>query len=133
MMPCPSTRRRIRQGGHDLQQWLKGPALLKTRFAETVQEGWGIGNGNGTEPCPLDVQSSDCEGYHTCYPSDGAGARPDFPPRRSHTAPIPELAHDTERGELPRRSATTKVPSHTEFGMMGSEAGRMDVTGRATP
>ena len=65
---------------------------------------------------------SDFEGCHTCYPSDGAGADPDFPAGRSHTAPNPELDHDAEREALPRRSATTRVPRHTEFGMMGPEA-----------
>ena len=72
---------------------------------------------------------SESEGYHTCYTSDGAGARPDFPVGRSHTAPNPELAHDAERETLPRRSATTRVPRHTEFGMMGAEAGSMDDDG----
>ena len=72
---------------------------------------------------------SDSEGYHTCYPSDGAGAEPDFPAGRSHTAPNPEPDHDAEREALPRRSATTRVPRHTEFGMMGAEAGRMDRDG----
>ena len=72
---------------------------------------------------------SDSEGYHTCYPSDGAGAEPDFPAGRSHTAPNPELDHDAEQEALPRRSATTRVPRHTEFGMMGAEAGRMDGDG----
>ena len=69
---------------------------------------------------------SDSEGYHTCYPSDGAGAEPEFPVGRSHTAPNPELDHDAEREALPRRSATTRVPKHTDFGIMGQEAGRMD-------
>ena len=72
---------------------------------------------------------SDSEGYHTCYPSDGASVEPDFPAGRSHTAPNLELAHDAEREELPRRSATTRVPRHKEFGMMGPEAGRMDGDG----
>ena len=44
---------------------------------------------------------SDSEGYHTCYPSDGAGAEPDFPARQSHTVPNPEIANDAEREELP--------------------------------
>ena len=72
---------------------------------------------------------SDSEGFHTCYLSDGAGIEPDFPAGRSHTAPNPELAHDAEREELPQRSATTRVPKHTEFGMMGPEAGRIDGDG----
>ena len=72
---------------------------------------------------------SDSEGYHTCYPSDGAGAEPDFPAGRSHTAPNPEINHDAEREALPQRSATTRVPRHSEFGMMGADAGRMDGDG----
>ena len=71
----------------------------------------------------------DSEGYHTCYPSVGAGAEPDFPAGRSHTAPNPEIDHDAEREVLPRRSATTRVPRHTEFRMMGAEAGSMDAEG----
>ena len=67
--------------------------------------------------------SSDSEGYHTCYPSDDAGAEPDFPAGRSHTAPNPELAHDAERESLPRRAATTIVPRHTGD---GEEVARMD-------
>ena len=59
---------------------------------------------------------SDSEGYHTCYPSDYAGAEPDFPAGRSHTAPNLELAHDAERESLPRRAATTGVPKHTGDG-----------------
>ena len=39
---------------------------------------------------------SDSEGYHTCYPSDDAGAEPDFQAGRSHTAPNPETALDAE-------------------------------------
>ena len=70
---------------------------------------------------------SDSEGYHTCYPSDGAGAEPDSLVERSHTAPNPELAHDAEREALQRRSATTRVPRHTDFRMMGAEAGRMEL------
>ena len=73
--------------------------------------------------------SSDSEGYHTCYPSVGAGAEPIFPAGRSHTAPNPELDHDAEREALPRRSATTRVPRHYVFGMMGPEAGRMEDDG----
>ena len=65
---------------------------------------------------------SDSEGYHTWYPSDDAGAEPDFPAGRSHTAPNPELAHDAERESLPRRAATTIVPRHTGDG----EEVRMD-------
>ena len=57
-MSSPSTRRRIGQGGSELQQWLKGPALPQKRFAKTVQGEWGIGNGNDAEPCPPDVQCS---------------------------------------------------------------------------
>ena len=72
---------------------------------------------------------SDSEGYLTCYASDGAGAEPDFPAGGSHTAPNPELDHDAEREALPPRSPTTRVPRHTEFGMMGAEAGRMDGDG----
>ena len=72
---------------------------------------------------------SDLEGYHTCYPSYGAGAEPDFSAGQSHTSPNPELDHDAEQEVLPRRSATTRVPTHTEFGMMGAEAGRMDGDG----
>ena len=58
---------------------------------------------------------SDSEGYHTCCPSDGADAEPDFPAGRSHTTPNPELDHDAKREVLPRRSATTRVPRHTEL------------------
>ena len=72
---------------------------------------------------------SDSEGYHTCYPSDGAGAKPDFPAGRSHTALNPELDHGAEWETLARRSAATRVPRHTEFGMMGAEAGRTDGDG----
>ena len=68
---------------------------------------------------------SDSEGYHTCYCSDDAGAEPDFPGGRSHTAPNPELAHVAERESLPRRAATTIVPRHTGDG----EEGRMDGDG----
>ena len=57
-MSSPSTRRRIGRGGHELQQWLKGLALPQTRFAKTVQDSWGIGNGNYAAPCPPDVQCS---------------------------------------------------------------------------
>ena len=66
---------------------------------------------------------SDSEGYHTCYPSDDAGAEPDFPARRSHTAPNPELAHDAKQESLPRRAATTTVPRHTGD---GEEVAKMD-------
>ena len=66
---------------------------------------------------------SDSEGYHTCYPSDDAGAEPDFPAGRSATAPNPEFAHDAEREPLPRRAATTTVPRHTGD---GEEVARMD-------
>ena len=79
--------------------------------------------------CRMFTALSDSEGYHTCYPSDGAGAEPYFPAGLSHTAPNPELAHNAEREESPRRSATTRVPRHTEFGMLGPEAGRMDGDG----
>ena len=66
---------------------------------------------------------SDSEGYHTYYPLDDAGAEPDFPAGRSHTAPNPELAHDAERQSLPRRAATAFVPRHT---VDGEEVARMD-------
>ena len=59
---------------------------------------------------------SDSEGYHTCYPSDDAGAGPDIPAGRSHTASNPELAHDAEGESLPRRAATTIDPRHTGDG-----------------
>ena len=65
---------------------------------------------------------SDSEGYHTCYPSDDAGAEPDVPAGRSHTAPNPELAHDAEQEALPRRAGTTIVPRH----MGDGEEVRMD-------
>ena len=39
---------------------------------------------------------SDSKGYHTCYPSDNAGAEPDFPAGRLHTGLNPELAHDAQ-------------------------------------
>ena len=68
---------------------------------------------------------SDSEGYHTCYPSDDAGAEPDFSAGRSHTAPNPELAHDARWESLPRRTATTIVPRHTGDG----EEVRMDGDG----
>ena len=64
----------------------------------------------------------DSERYHTCYPSDNAGAEPDFPAGRSHTAPNPELAHDAELEALPRTAATTIVPRHKGDG----EEVRMD-------
>ena len=57
-MSSPSTRGGIGRAGHELQQWLKGPALPQMRFAKTVQEGWGIGNGNDAEPGPPEVQCS---------------------------------------------------------------------------
>ena len=44
--------------------------------------------------------SSDSGGYHTCHHLDDAGAEPDLPAGRSHTAPNPELGHDTERESL---------------------------------
>ena len=69
---------------------------------------------------------SDSEGYHTCYPSDDAGAEPDLLAGRSHTAPNPELVHDAERESLPRRAATTRVPRHTGD---GEEVARMDGDG----
>ena len=69
------------------------------------------------------VLLSDSEGYHTCYPSDDAGAEPDFPAGRSHTAPVPELAHDEERESLPRRAATTTVARQRGD---GEEVARMD-------
>ena len=69
---------------------------------------------------------SDSEGYHTCYPSDNAGAEADFSAGRSHTAPNPELAHDAERESLPRRAATDIVPRHTANG----EEVRVDLDGR---
>ena len=59
---------------------------------------------------------SDSDGYHTCYPSDDAGAEPDFPAGRSHTAQNPQLAHDAEQESLPRRAATTIVLRHTGDG-----------------
>ena len=43
---CPITRGRVGRGGHVLPQWLKGPALPKSRWAKTVQGECGIGNGN---------------------------------------------------------------------------------------
>ena len=65
---------------------------------------------------------SDSKGYHTCYPSDDAGAEPDFPAGRSHT----EFAHDAEQESLPRRAATTIVPRHTGS---GEEVAGMDGDG----
>ena len=38
----------------------------------------------------------DCEGYHTCFPSDSTGIELDSPAGRSHTAPNPYLAHDAD-------------------------------------
>ena len=70
--------------------------------------------------CRMFSALSDSEGYHICYPSDTAGAQVDFPFGRSHTAPDAELVHDAEREALLRRSATTRVPTHTEFGMVPS-------------
>ena len=52
---------------------------------------------------------SDSEGYHTCYPSNDAGAEPDFPAGRLHTAPSPELAHDADQESLPREAGATRV------------------------
>ena len=54
-----------------------------------------------TEKMPSPVRQmfsapSHSEGYHTCYPSDSAGAEPDFLAGRSHTVPNPELAHQAE-------------------------------------
>ena len=57
-MSSASTRGIIGRGGHELQQWLKDPALPQTWFTKTVQEGWGISNGNDAEPCPPDVKRS---------------------------------------------------------------------------
>ena len=67
---------------------------------------------------------SDSEGYPTCYPSDDAGAEPDFPAGRSHTAQSPELAHDAERESLRRRAATTIVPRHTGDGEVRMDGDR---------
>ena len=44
--------------------------------------------------------ASHSEAYQTCYPSDSTGIEPDFLAVRSHTALIPELAHDAERDSL---------------------------------
>ena len=41
-----------------LQQWRKGPALLRLRFATMVQRGNGICNGNYAEPFTPDVLCS---------------------------------------------------------------------------
>ena len=76
---------------------------------------------------------SDSEGYHTCYPSDGAGAEPNFPAGGSHTARNPELDHDAEGETLPQRSATTRVPRHTEFGRLKQRQEGWTVMRRATP
>ena len=76
-------------------------------------------------PSPVRWMSSapsDSEGYHTCYPSNNAGAEPVFLAGRSHTAPNPELACDAEREASPRRTATTILPRHTGDG----EEVRMD-------
>ena len=58
MMSSPSTRGRIGQGGHELQQWLKDPALSKPQFAKIIQGGGGISTGKYAEPCQPDVQCS---------------------------------------------------------------------------
>ena len=60
--------------------------------------------------------ASDCEGYHILYPSYSTGIELDFPAGRSHTAPNPELAHDTEQDSFPPSTAITRVPKHTGFG-----------------
>ena len=52
---------------------------------------------------------SNSEGYHTCYPSDDAGAEPNFQAWQLHTPQNPELAQDAERESLLRRAATTGV------------------------
>ena len=66
MMSSPSTRGRIGREGHELQQWLTGPALPKKRFSETTQEGWGIGRGNDANPFRRMFSApSDSERYHT--------------------------------------------------------------------
>ena len=75
--------------------------------------------------CRMFSAPLDSQGYHSCYPSDDAGAEPDFPAVRSHTAPIPELAHDTEQESLPRKAATTIVPRHAG----DTEEVRMDTDG----
>ena len=80
--------------------------------------------------CRLFSAPLDSEGYHTCYLLDSTGAEPDFPAGRSHTAPNAELAHDAEREALTRRFANAKDPRHTEFRMMGPEAGDLGVERR---
>ena len=126
----PSTRGRIGRGGHKLQQWLKGPALLQTRFGKTVQERWKSAKEMTPSPARRMFSApSDSEGYHTCYPLDGAGAELDFRAGRSHTALNPELDHDAEREALRRRSAATSLPRHARFGMMGADAGSLDGDG----
>ena len=66
---------------------------------------------------------SDSQGYHTCYPSDDAGAEPHFPARRSQNARNPELAQDTKWESLLRNAANTRILRHKSD---GEEVGRMD-------
>ena len=76
--------------------------------------------------CRMFSARSHSEGYHTCYPSDDAGAEPDFLVGGSHTYSNPELAHDAERESSLQRAATTTVPRATGY---GEEVGRMDGDG----
>ena len=73
----------------------------------------------------------DSEGYHTCYPLDGAGAEPDFPAGRSHTAPNPELDHDGERCREGRQQQESQGIPRSVCWERRQEEGT--VTGRATP
>ena len=113
-----------------MQQWLKRLALPKKQFAKPSKKD----TESAMEMTPTLVRRmfsalSDSERYPTCYASDSAGAEPDFLAGRSHTTPNPDLAHHAEREALQRKPATTRIPRHTKFGMMGPEAGRMDGEG----
>ena len=124
MVSSPSTRGRIGRRGHELQQLLKrGSPRPSKKDGESAMEM------TPSPVRPMFSAPSDSEGYHTWYALDGAGAETDFPAGQSHTAPNPELDHDAERQALPRRSAATRVPRHTKFGMIGAEAARMDGDG----
>ena len=72
--------------------------------------------------CRMFSAWSDSKGYHTCYPSDDAGAEADFLAGRSHTAPNPVLAHDADRESLLRRVVTTTIPRQ---GGDGEKVGRV--------
>ena len=69
--------------------------------------------------------SSDSEGYHPCYPSNGTDVEHGIPGSSAHTAPGPSLNHNVDYEPLSRRSTTTRAPRYTDFEMTNSGP-RMD-------